>query len=91
MAQEVGRVISSVQVIQQVLAPHQVCTQEQMTVQQNKSGAGAAMCAIAGGVLGNQIGGGSGKAATTALCIFGGTILGNNIEVNFLDAQGSAF
>ena len=79
-AQEVGRVISSVQVIQQVSVPRQVCTQEQVAVQQNKSGAGAAMGAIAGGVLGNQIGGGSGKAAATALGIFGGAILGNNIE-----------
>jgi uncharacterized protein YcfJ len=79
-AQEVGRVISSVQVIQQVSVPRQVCMQEQVAVQQNKSGAGAAMGAIAGGVLGNQIGGGSGKAAATALGIFGGAILGNNIE-----------
>ena len=38
------------------------------------------MGAIAGGVLGNQIGGGSGRAAATALGIFGGAILGNNIE-----------
>jgi len=79
-AQEVGRVISSMQVIQQVSVPRQVCTQEQVAVQQNKSGAGAAMGAIAGGVIGNQIGGGSGKAAATALGIFGGAILGNNIE-----------
>lgn len=78
--QEVGKVISSVQVIQQVAVPRQVCSQEQVAMQANKSGAGAAMGAIAGGVLGNQIGGGSGKAAATALGIFGGAILGNNIE-----------
>ena len=80
LAQEVGKVISSVQVIQQVSVPRQVCSQEQVAVQQNKSGAGAAMGAIAGGVLGNQIGGGNGKAAATALGIFGGAIFGNNIE-----------
>ena len=79
-AQEVGKVLSSVQVFQQVAVPRQVCSQEQVAVQANKSGAGAAMGAIAGGVLGNQIGGGSGKAAATALGIFGGAILGNNIE-----------
>lgn len=79
-AQEIGRVISSMQVIQQVAVPRQICTQVQVAVQQNKSGAGAAMGAIAGGVLGNQIGGGSGNAAATALGIFGGAILGNNIE-----------
>ena len=38
------------------------------------------MGAIAGGVLGHQIGGASGKAAATALGIFGGAIWGNNIE-----------
>lgn len=43
LAQEVGKVISSVQVIQQVSVPRQVCTQEQVAVQQNKSGAGAAI------------------------------------------------
>jgi uncharacterized protein YcfJ len=79
-AQEVGKVVSSVQAIQQVSVPRQVCTQDQVAVQQNKSGAGAAMGAIAGGVLGHQIGGGSGKVAATALGIFGGAILGNNIE-----------
>ncbi|WP_146182829.1 glycine zipper 2TM domain-containing protein [Limnohabitans sp. Jir72] len=45
-----------------------------MAVRQNKNGAD--------GVLGNQIGGGSGEATATAtaLGIFGGAILGNNIE-----------
>jgi uncharacterized protein YcfJ len=80
LAQEVGKVISSIQVIQQVSVPRQVCTQEQVAVQANKSGAGAAMGAIAGGVLGNQVGGGSGKAAATALGIFGGAIFGDKIE-----------
>jgi len=79
-AQEVGKVISSVQVIQQVAVPRQVCSQEQVAVQPNKSGAGAAMGAIAGGAIGNQIGGGSGKAAATMLGIFGGAILGDKIE-----------
>jgi uncharacterized protein YcfJ len=79
-AQEVGKVLSSTQVIQQVSVPRQVCSQEQLVVQPNKSGAGAAMGAIAGGAIGNQIGGGSGKTAATMLGIFGGAILGNNIE-----------
>jgi uncharacterized protein YcfJ len=79
-AQEVGKVISSVQMIQQVSVPRQVCSQEQVAVQPNKSGAGAAMGAIAGGAIGNQIGGGSGKAAATMLGILGGAILGDKIE-----------
>lgn len=79
-AQETAKVISSVQVIQQVAVPRQVCTQETVAVQGNKSGAGALMGAIAGGAVGNQVGGGSGRAAATALGIFGGAILGDKIE-----------
>ena len=79
-AQEVGKVLSSTQVIQQVAVPRQVCTTEQVAVQPNKSGAGAAMGAIAGGTVGNAMGGGSGKVAATMLGIFGGAILGDKIE-----------
>lgn len=79
-AQETAKVISSVQVIQQVAVPRQICSQENVAVQGNKSGAGAVMGAIAGGAVGNQIGGGAGKAAATALGIFGGAILGDKIE-----------
>eukprot|EP01041_Mallomonas_annulata_P033129 gene33129-55708_t len=50
-AQELGRVLSSTAVIQQVGVPRQVCTTDQVTVQPSKSGAGAAMGAIAGGAL----------------------------------------
>ena len=78
--QETAKVVSSVQVIQQVAVPRQICSQENVAVQGNKSGAGAVMGAIAGGAVGNQIGGGSGKAAATALGIFGGAILGDKIE-----------
>lgn len=79
-AQEMAKVISSVQVIQQVAVPHQVCNQQQVAVEGQKSGAGAAMGAIAGGVVGNQVGGGSGRAAATALGLLGGAILGDRIE-----------
>lgn len=79
-AQEMAKVISSVQVIHQVAVPRQICTQETVAVQGNKSGAGAAMGAIAGGAVGNQIGQGSGRAAATMLGIFGGAILGDKIE-----------
>ena len=53
-AQEVGKVISSTPVIQQVAVPRQVCTTDQVVVQGQKSGAGAAMGAIAGGAVGNK-------------------------------------
>ena len=79
-AQEVGKVISSTPVIQQVAVPRQVCTTDQVVVQGQKSGAGAAMGAIAGGAVGNNVGQGSGRAAATMLGIFGGAILGDKIE-----------
>jgi len=79
-AQEVGKVISSTPVIQQVAVPRQVCTTDQVVVQGQKSGAGAAMGAIAGGAVGNSVGQGSGRAAATMLGLFGGAILGDKIE-----------
>jgi len=79
-AQEVGKVISSTPVIQQVAVPRQVCNNNQVVTSGQKSGAGAAMGAIAGGALGNNIGQGSGRAAATMLGLFGGAILGDKIE-----------
>ena len=79
-AQEVGRVISSPPIIQQVAVPRQVCNNEQVVSGGQKSGAGAAMGAIAGGAIGNSMGQGSGRAAATMLGLFGGAILGDKIE-----------
>jgi uncharacterized protein YcfJ len=79
-AQEVGKVISSTPIIQQVAVPRQVCNTQQVVTEGQKSGAGAVMGAIAGGTVGNQIGGGSGRAAATMLGIFGGAIMGDKIE-----------
>jgi uncharacterized protein YcfJ len=80
VAQEVGRVISSTPVVQQVGQPRTVCSIEQVAVQPPKSGAGAIMGAIAGGAIGNAVGGGGGKAAATMIGIMGGAIVGDNIE-----------
>lgn len=79
-AEEVGRVISSTPLIQQVSVPRQVCSTEQVAVQPQKSGAGAVMGAIAGGAMGNAIGSGGGQAAATMLGLFGGAVLGDRIE-----------
>lgn len=81
-AQEVGRVISSTPIIQQVAVPRQVCNNEQVVTPGQKSGAGAAMGAIAGGAIGNSMGQGSGRAAATVLGLFGGAILGDKVEGN---------
>lgn len=72
--------ISSTPVIQQVAVPRQVCTTEQIALQQPRSGAGAVMGAIAGGAVGNAIGHGSGRAAATVLGVLGGAALGDSIE-----------
>jgi uncharacterized protein YcfJ len=79
-AQEVGKVISSTPIIQQVAVPRQVCNNQQVVTEGQKSGAGAAMGAIAGGAVGSQMGGGSGRTLATMAGIFGGAILGNSIE-----------
>ena len=81
-AQEVGRVITSTPIIQQVAVPRQVCNTEQVVTPGQKSGAGAAMGAIAGGAIGNSIGNGNGRAAATVLGLFGGAILGDHVEGN---------
>ena len=80
LAQEVGRVISSTPIIQQVGQPRQVCHTEQVTVIQPKSGAGALIGAIAGGAMGNAVGSGGGKAAATMLGLMGGAMVGDRIE-----------
>ena len=79
-AQEVGRVISTTPVIQQYAVPRQVCSNQQVAVEQPKTGAGGVMGAIAGGAVGNQIGHGGGRAAATVLGLVGGAILGDRIE-----------
>lgn len=81
-AQDVGRVLSATPVQQQVGVPRQVCSNEQVTVQQPKSGAGAMMGALAGGAMGNAVGQGGGRAAATVIGLMGGAILGDRIEGN---------
>ncbi|MCX7276044.1 MAG: hypothetical protein NTZ15_01760 [Burkholderiales bacterium] len=79
-AQETGRVLSSTPIVQQFSVPRQVCSNQQVAVEPQRSGAGALMGGIAGGAVGNAIGGGSGRVAATMLGIFGGAILGDRIE-----------
>ncbi len=81
-AQEVGRVLSSTPIYQQVAVPRQVCSQQPMVMQQGTTGGGGIMGALIGGALGNAIGGGSGRAAATALGIVGGAMVGNSAEAN---------
>jgi len=79
-AQEVGNVISRTAVYQQVSVPRQVCTQTQINVPGQTSGAGAAMGAIAGGAIGNAMGKGEGRAIATMIGVIGGAIAGDKVE-----------
>jgi uncharacterized protein YcfJ len=79
LAQDVGRVISSIPLMQQVGVPRQVCSTEQVAIQQPKTGAGAAIGAIAGGALGSTVGG-RGAGAATVIGAIGGAVIGNQIE-----------
>ena len=79
-AQEQGRVISSQAVIQQVAVPRQVCNNQQVAVQGQKSGAGGMMGAIAGGAIGNNVGSGSGRALATVIGVIGGAAMGDRVE-----------
>lgn len=81
-AQEIGRVLSSTPVIQQIAVPRQVCSYQPVTVQQPNTGTGGVVGALAGGAIGNQIGHGDGRAAATVLGLVGGALLGNQIERN---------
>lgn len=79
-AQELGRVLSTQPVMQQVAVPRQVCNNQQVEVIPQKSGAGAVMGAVAGGAIGNAVGRGAGNAAATVIGVLGGAVLGDRIE-----------
>jgi uncharacterized protein YcfJ len=81
-AQEVGTVVSSTPVVQQVAVPHQVCGQGYAPVQGPTSGGGALLGAIAGAAIGSTIGGGVGQAAAIGIGAVAGGAVGNNIEAN---------
>jgi uncharacterized protein YcfJ len=75
-AQDVGRVLSSTPIIQQVAVPHRVCNTEQISYQQPSSGAGAILGALAGAAIGNSVGGrGAERAAATAIGMVGGAVV----------------
>ena len=79
-AQEVGRVISSTPVVQQVPVSRQVCAPQPVVTAPQSSGGGAVIGAIVGGILGNQIGHGMGRAAATGIGAIAGAAVGDNVE-----------
>jgi uncharacterized protein YcfJ len=79
-AVEYAKVVSRTPVLEQVLVPREACRNEATTVQPPKSGAGALVGAIAGGVLGHQVGDGSGRVIATTVGAVGGAVIGNRLE-----------
>lgn len=79
-AQEMGRVLQSTPMYQQVASPQRLCDTATVTVPGQKSGAGAVMGAVAGGAVGNAVGQGSGRALATVIGVVGGAVLGDRIE-----------
>jgi uncharacterized protein YcfJ len=79
-AQEVAAVVSRVPIVQQVAVPRQVCENQPVVVEQPTSGAGGLIGAVAGGILGHQVGGGSGKTAATAVGVLAGAVVGDRVE-----------
>ena len=75
-----ARVISSTPVVQQVAVPRQVCNNQQYITEAPRSGGGALLGALIGGVAGNAIGSGGGRAAATALGVFSGAVVGDRVE-----------
>jgi outer membrane lipoprotein SlyB len=51
-----------------------------VSVKGDSSGAGGAIGAVVGGLLGNQVGGGNGKKVATVVGVVGGALAGNEIE-----------
>ncbi len=83
-ATEFGTVVSSTPVYSQVPVPQRVCEDEQVSVAQRPSGAGAVAGAVIGGAVGNAVGAGGGRAAATALGLMLGAVVGNNAEAGSL-------
>ncbi len=79
-AQEVGQVISRTAVYQQVAVPRQTCVQSAPQAPTQTSGGGAIIGAIAGGVIGSQLGGRDSQGLATMVGVVGGALLGNKVE-----------
>lgn len=79
-AQEVGQVISRTAVYQHAAVPRQTCVQNAPQAPTQTSGGGAIIGAIAGGVIGSQLGGRDSQGLATMAGVIGGAVLGNKVE-----------
>lgn len=81
-AQEIGNVLSSVPVIQQVQVPRQYCSQPMPVAQPQTSGGGGLLGALIGAGIGAGIGHGGGQAAAIVAGTTLGAIVGNQAEAD---------
>jgi uncharacterized protein YcfJ len=79
-AAESARVVEKTAVIEAVNTPRQECSQVPVAVAQPKSGAGALLGAVAGGVIGSRFGQGGGRGAAIMVGSIGGALLGDHFE-----------
>ncbi|HSX52382.1 MAG TPA: glycine zipper 2TM domain-containing protein [Cellvibrio sp.] len=85
-APDYAEVISSTPVIKQTKIPHEECHDEtvvhQKPVKDENRIAGKLIGAVAGGVLGHQVGGGSGKKVATVAGAVAGGYAGDKVQGN---------
>jgi uncharacterized protein YcfJ len=86
-ATEYAKVISSTPVLGDVSTPQRNCWDEQVQVQQPRTGVGATIGAVAGGLLGSTMGRGSGNVAATAAGVVTGAVVGDSLERNSSSTQ----
>jgi uncharacterized protein YcfJ len=93
-ANNYGKVVSVDPVRKTVNNPRQVCKDEVVThttpPKDEHRIAGTAIGAVAGGLLGNQIGGGKGKTLATVAGAVGGGYAGNRIQASRQHAQSTS-
>jgi uncharacterized protein YcfJ len=85
--EDYGRVTRVTPRVEQLSRPREECRTQyvQVPVQsqprgEQRSAGGALLGAIAGGIIGNQVGGGSGRAAATAVGAIAGAVAGDRID-----------
>jgi uncharacterized protein YcfJ len=81
-ATEFGTVVSSTPVFASAPVAQRQCFDEPAVYQQQSSGAGALLGAIAGAAIGNTVGAGTGRAVATGIGMVAGAAIGDRAEAN---------
>jgi uncharacterized protein YcfJ len=79
-AADQARVVEKTAIVEPVNVPRQECYQVPVAVPQSKSGAGALLGAITGGVIGSRFGQGGGRGAAIMVGAISGALVGDQIE-----------